>query len=86
MPEKIFVRGIPDDLWRAIKSRASLEGITVSQALQAAIRAYLAGASQVESSSLPDPWKGMIAVGEGDRSDVSERHDHYLAEANRNKS
>ncbi len=85
MPDKVFIRGIPDDLWRAIKARASLEGITVSQAVQVAIRAYLSGVNPNASSRSSDPWRGIVALGASGRLDVSERHDHYLAEANNDK-
>ena len=82
MPDKVFVRGIPDDLWRAIKARASLEGITLSEAVQAAIRTYLLGSSPAGSSA-EDPWRGIIALGASGHSDVSVRHDHYLAQGNK---
>jgi hypothetical protein len=78
MPEKVFVRGIPDDLWRAIKARASLEGITLSEAIQAAIRTYLSGEAPAGVSP-EDPWRGLVALGASGHSDVSARHDHYLA-------
>lgn len=82
MPEKVFIRGIPDEMWRALKARASLEGITVSQAVQAAIRAYLSGTSRAADSGPTGVWGGITDVGGSGDKDVSERHDHYLAEAN----
>ena len=81
MPDKVFIRGIPDSMWRAFKARASLDGHTVSKAIQLAIRSYLDGPSVRISSD--DPWKGITALGESGAEDVSERHDHYLAEANK---
>jgi plasmid stability protein len=78
MPEKVFVRNIPDDLWRAVKARASLEGITVSEAVQRALSQYLAGGSAPKKSR--GFFDGIIGLASGDEPDVSERHDYYLAE------
>jgi plasmid stability protein len=75
--DKVFVRNIPDDLWRALKARAGMEGTTVSAALQQAIRAWLAA----DVPGVRDPFAGITGLGRGDRDDVSERHDRYLAEA-----
>jgi hypothetical protein len=78
MPEKVFIRNVPDDLWRAVKARASLEGITISEAVQRALRGYLAGVSGGDGSR--DHWHGMIGLFGGDEPDVAEHHDLYLAE------
>jgi len=79
MPEKVFVRDIPDEVWRALKARASLDGMTLSQAVTSAIRGFLSGGGVRDVPA--DPWGGITGLGEGDERDVSERHDHYLAEA-----
>jgi plasmid stability protein len=78
MPEKVFVRNIPDKLWRTFKARANLEGITVSQAVQQALRQYLAGAGG--RGPYRGAFDGIIGLGASGLSDVSERHDYYLAE------
>ena len=82
MPERVFVRGIPEELWRALKAKASLEGMTVSEALRIAIGGYLTG-SIARVAGTTDPWSGITAIGSSGSSDVSELHDHYLAEAGR---
>jgi plasmid stability protein len=78
MPEKVFVRNIPDDLWRAVKARASLEGITVSEAVKRALSQYLAGVR--DSPAQRGAFDGIIGLFADDAPDVSERHDYYLAE------
>lgn len=78
MPEKVFVRNVPDELWRAFKTRASLDGVTVSEAVQRALRQYLSGASSAEP--VRGAFDGIIGLFSGEAPDVSERHDHYLAE------
>jgi len=78
MPEKVFVRNIPDELWRAVKARASLEGITVSEAVQRALKQYLAGVGR--QRPYRGAYDGIIGLGASGLSDISERHDHYLAE------
>jgi len=79
MPEKVFIRNIPDDLWRALKARANLDGLTVSEAVQEAIQGFLAGHGSARGTA--DPWGSIIGLGASGVADVAERHDHYLAEA-----
>ncbi len=81
MPEKVFIRGIPDELWRAVKARAALEGITISKAVSRAIRLYLAGFDTMKTSSSKDPWADISDLGKSGRSDISKNHDRYIAEA-----
>ena len=78
MPEKVFVRNIPDELWRAFKARASLDGITVSEAVQRALRQYLAGGSGAEP--VRGAFAGITGLFSDPAVDVSEQHDRYLAE------
>lgn len=77
MPEKVFIRNVPDDLWRAIKARASLDGLTLSQAVQIAIRAYLNGDAFAVNAG--DPFAGIVGLGASGFDDVSENHDRHLA-------
>lgn len=42
MPSFIL-RDIPEDFWRQVKSKAALDGLTVKQAVYAAITAWLKG-------------------------------------------
>ncbi|MGC8577279.1 MAG: hypothetical protein ACP5LN_08620 [Thermoproteota archaeon] len=37
----VIIRGVDDDLYRKLKSRAALMGLKVSEALQEAIRTWL---------------------------------------------
>jgi hypothetical protein len=85
MPEKVFIRGMPDELWRAIKARASLDGMSISRAVQEALRVYLSGLRLGTTGDASDPWRGIVGLGRGGASDVSERHDHYVAEARRGR-
>lgn len=78
MPEKVFVRNIPDELWRAVKAKAALEGITVSEAVQRALKQYLGGIGS--SPPKRGTFDGIIGLFASGQSDVSERHDYYLAE------
>jgi len=81
MPDKVFVRNIPDDLWRALKAKASLEGKTLSQAIQEAVQSYLLGQANSKPGPGRDPWSGITAIGRSGKHDVSEKHDEYLAAA-----
>ena len=78
MPEKVFIRSIPDEIWRALKARASLEGLTVSEAVQEALRRYLTGTiGPVES----DVWAGITDIGGSGSPDGAEAHDRHVAAA-----
>ncbi len=79
MPDKVFIRNVPDDLWRAFKARASLEGLTLSQAIGIAIRGYLRGSTEADPNS--DPFAGIVALGSSGYDDVSEHHDEHIAQA-----
>lgn len=79
MPDKVFIRNLPDDLWRALKSKASLDGITLSNAVREAVEAYVRGDASIQKAD--DPWKGIIAIGESGQEDTADRHDAALAQA-----
>ena len=81
MPDKVFIRGVPDELWRAFKARANLEGITVAEAVRQALRDYLGGPTSSAAGDPADCWSAITAVGGSGREDVSERHDHFIAKA-----
>ena len=85
MPDKVFIRNVPDDLWRALKAKASLEGITLSSAVTEAVEAYLNGVSSRKGQNKTDPWKAITALGKSGKRNVAARHDHYLAEALKRK-
>jgi len=38
-----LLRGIDDDLWRRVKSKAALEGISIKALLEELLRAWLKG-------------------------------------------
>jgi plasmid stability protein len=79
MPEKVFVRNISNDLWRKLKSFAALQGKTVSQAVREAIMLWLSHAEKAGSNEGRVNWRRITAVGRSGKSDVSQRHDDYLA-------
>jgi hypothetical protein len=78
MAEKVFVRDIPDDLWRSLKSGASARGMTVSKAVSEAIREWLKS-PDVDSGEFA--YKPISDLGSSGIGDVSEKHDRYIAEA-----
>ncbi|MBI4703945.1 MAG: hypothetical protein HY744_22785 [Deltaproteobacteria bacterium] len=79
MASQVFVRNVPDDLWRIVKSHAAARGQTLSAAVVEALRAWLL--SSAADVPAPPDWNGISRLGHGGRGDVSERHDAYLAEA-----
>ena len=80
MPDKIFVRNISDELWRSVKAKAALEGITLSEAVEEALRYYL-NHPQADGNVTQDAWMTLTNLGSSGISDVSEQHDKYIAEA-----
>ena len=79
MADKVFIRNVPDDLWRALKARASLDGKTVSEAVREAVQAYLAGPRLAEPAA--DAWDAITALGASGHEDTSEAHDEAIAQA-----
>ena len=79
MPDKVFIRNVPDQLWRAFKARASLDGLTMSQAIQIAIEGYLRGNAARGGAAEKDPFAGIVGLGASGDDDVSEHHDRYLS-------
>jgi hypothetical protein len=78
MAEKVFVRGIPDELWRSLKAGAAERGLTVSRAVAEAIRLWLAkGGGKAKGFA----YTGISNLGSGGPADVSENHDRYVADA-----
>jgi hypothetical protein len=81
MPDKIFVRNISDELWRSVKAKAALEGITLSEAVQEALHYYLNHQAVIEKNAeKPNVWMNLTNLGRSGLSDVSEKHDKYIAE------
>jgi hypothetical protein len=78
MAEKVFVRDIPDDLWRSLKAGASARGMTVSKAVSEAIREWLKS-GDVDKGEFA--YKTISDLGSSGVADVSAKHDRYLAEA-----
>ncbi len=65
---------MPDDLYAALRRAAAAEGVSAAEIIRRALRAYVPA----------DRWEqAMRVVGKfaDDATDVSERHDAYLAEA-----
>jgi hypothetical protein len=83
MAEKVFVRDIPDDLWRNLKAGASARGMTVSKAVAEAIREWLKS-GDVDKGEFA--YKPISDLGSSDLGDVAEKHDKYLAEAVQKKT
>lgn len=80
MPEKIFVRNISDDLWRSVKAKAALEGVTLSEAVQEALYYYLNHQTvSTKDTKKPSAWMNLTDLGRSGLSDVSENHDKYIA-------
>ena len=80
MPEKIFVRNISNDLWRSVKAKAALEGITLSEAVQEALHYYLNNHTvDRKNAKKPDSWMSLTNLGRSGLSDVSVKHDKYIA-------
>lgn len=82
MAEKVFVRDVPDELWRSLKAGAARRGITVSKAVSEAIRKWL---SEEDTSEAGFEWKGIANLGASGAGDVSEAHDRHMAVAIRER-
>jgi hypothetical protein len=65
---------------KALKARAKAEGISMAEFMRRLVTRQLAG-HQPLSSVPTEAYARMVALGSSGRSDVSERHDAYLAEA-----
>lgn len=78
MAEKVFVRDIPDELWREFKAGAAKRGLTVSKAFSKAIRLWLKHDEEPEASV---NWEAISNLGASGESDIAENHDKHLAEA-----
>ncbi len=79
MPDKVFVRNVPEDLWRGVKARAALEGKTVSAAVAEALRSWLERDEDGPEEAVD--WEGITALGRSGAADGSDRHDEILAAA-----
>jgi plasmid stability protein len=76
MPEKVFVRNVPDRLWRRLKAGAAGRGMTVSKAVAQALEAWL---DRPDSEPSRFAWQGITDLGATGETSVSERHDEHLA-------
>jgi len=78
MAEKVFVRNVPDKLWRSLKAGAAARGMTVSKAVRQALEAWI---EKPDAEPTRFRWRKITALGASGQTDVSERHDEYLARA-----
>lgn len=65
---------------KALKARAKSEGISVAELMRRLVTRQLEE-HQPLSAVPTDVYARMVALGSSGRSDISERHDVYLAEA-----
>ena len=77
MADKVFIRNIPDELWRKLKGHSALQGKTVSQAVREAIMLWLSRVEERDTREVN--WEGITGLGRSGMSDVSEEHDDYLS-------
>jgi len=78
MAEKVFVRDVPDELWKSLKAGAARRGVTVSRAVTEAIRKWLREEGPEKKGF---PWRGITNLGVSGDTDISEAHDRALAAA-----
>ncbi len=65
---------------QALREKARAERISLAELLRRVVKQYLDSRTTVPA---PDPslYLQIIALGLSGRHDISERHDHYLADA-----
>ncbi len=65
---------------RALRKEAASQGISMAELLRRVVRRHLDGRG-MSVTVPPDAYLKIVALGSSDHTDVSERHDSYLAEA-----
>ena len=79
MADKVFVRDIPDELWRSLKVSAAERKMTLSRAVAEAIRMWIAKGEKTSGFR----YAAVSNLGSSGLEDVSENHDRYIAGAGR---
>ena len=72
--------GLPESLFQSLEQRATREGRSPDEVvLQSLTQTLLGEALKSEAPNSDDPLLRLLGTLRADTSDVSERHDYYLA-------
>lgn len=65
---------------QALRVEAAKKGISLAELMRRLVRQHIEKRPS-EPPATPEAYLKIVALGSSGRKDISERHDHYLAEA-----